>query len=312
MKIPAALLNLSLLSLALLTVSLASLKAEFAPDDYPSLRLWLDATDSASLTLDEGTVTAWADKSSNEASYTAAGTPSAINGPTLNTSGINGLPSVNFAGSQGLISDTRLNFMHNGTGFTSFFVYEVNSQAANHYHPLFHTGGLTQSGVGILMRVHQLSGGDSYNFFLSRGASPQMAVSPGGTTLELGASVVQQDYSYSAGTNSTTVWQDGDALGTSTNSTVVPSSSTSSDLPSIGYHISHTPDNFTLYGQISEMLIYEGALSEAQQQQVGFYLAQKYDLSTSYIPEPAPMAFAFAALALLVASMRRRIKTRAS
>lgn len=276
------------------------------PDDIGSLRLWLDATDASTLTLDEGAVTAWADKSTSEATFTVAGTPSAIGSPTVNANGIAGLNSVAFAGSQGLKSDTRLNFMHNGTGFTSFFVYEIDSQDPNAYHPLLDTGGLSLSGIGVMIRIHQLSGGDSYNFFLSQGESPQLSMSLGGNTLDLAPSVVQQNYSFSDSTNTASAWQDGDLLGSSTNTTVTPQAEDSTELPSVGYHVSHTPDNFTFHGLLSEMLIYEGALTEQQQQQVGFYLAEKYSLETSYIPEPAATALAFASIILLGCLLRKR------
>ncbi len=299
----------TLLAFSICLLPLAGLQAQFVPDDIASLRLWLDATDASTLTLDEGSVTAWADKSSNEATFTVAGTPSAIGSPTVNANGIGGLNSVAFAGVQGLRSDTRLNFMHNGTGFTTFFVYEIDSQDPNAYHPLLSTGGLSGGGIGILMRVHQLSAEDSYNFFLSQGESPQLSMKLGGNTLDLAASIVQQTYSFSDGTNSSSAWQNGDFLETRTNSTVVPQAGDSTDLPSIGYHATYFPDNFTFHGLISEMLVYEGVLTEEQQQQVGFYLAEKYDLETSYVPEPAATALAFASIILLMCLLRKRTRT---
>ncbi|HEX7039416.1 MAG TPA: LamG-like jellyroll fold domain-containing protein [Trueperaceae bacterium] len=68
---------------------------DFTPADLPGLYVWLDASDAGTLTIDSGTVSAWADRSGN-ARHASQGT-TAIR-PTLQAAGLNGLPTVRFDG----------------------------------------------------------------------------------------------------------------------------------------------------------------------------------------------------------------------
>ncbi|MEN6387112.1 MAG: hypothetical protein ABFD79_18185, partial [Phycisphaerales bacterium] len=43
-------------------------------------------------------------------------------------------------------------------------------------------------------------------------------------------------------------------------------------------------------GEMAEVLVYNRALSGTEQNKVGYYLENKYDLDTAYIPEPATIA----------------------
>ena len=44
--------------------------------------------------------------------------------------------------------------------------------------------------------------------------------------------------------------------------------------------------NRTFFGEISEIIIYDRAISDIEHNSVGFYLANKYGLTTAYIPPP--------------------------
>lgn len=67
----------------------------FTPADLPGLYVWLDASDAGTLTIDSGTVSAWADRSGN-ARHAIQGT-AAIR-PAFQAAGLNGKPSVRFDG----------------------------------------------------------------------------------------------------------------------------------------------------------------------------------------------------------------------
>ena len=71
-------------------------------------RLWLDAEDSATITLNGSTVSAWGDKSGNGVSVTQT---TASQQPTYAASSLNGLHTVNFDGAgDRMITNLMANF----------------------------------------------------------------------------------------------------------------------------------------------------------------------------------------------------------
>lgn len=71
--------------------------AAWTPDDLgAALGMWLDASDSDTITLVSGNVSQWDDKSGNNRDFTQG---TAGNRPTLQTAGINGLDTIAFDGS---------------------------------------------------------------------------------------------------------------------------------------------------------------------------------------------------------------------
>lgn len=69
--------------------------APFAPDDISGLALWLDASDTATITQSAGAVSQWNDKSGN-ANHATQGM--AANQPSTNTRTINGRNVIDFDG----------------------------------------------------------------------------------------------------------------------------------------------------------------------------------------------------------------------
>jgi hypothetical protein len=90
---------------------------EFHPKNIPNLTLWLDAADSASISLSGSSVTQWSDKSgkgNNATQSTGAWQP------TYSTTGLNGRPTITFASQQlNIINNSSLVY---SSGITTFIV----------------------------------------------------------------------------------------------------------------------------------------------------------------------------------------------
>jgi hypothetical protein len=81
----------------------------FAPPQLSNLSVWLDAADSAQVTLSGSNVTAWADKSSNALSMQSGARP------TYASNSLNGLPVVSFTTTQNLSSTTTMTLSPSNT-----------------------------------------------------------------------------------------------------------------------------------------------------------------------------------------------------
>ncbi len=296
---------------------LSSAVSAVIPSDIGSLRLWLDASDSATLSIDEGSVLSWADKSSTEAVFSVSGTPTAIGSPTYVSEGMGGLPAVRFSGLQGLISDTRLNFLHNGSGFTAFYVINIDALASGtlYRHVILDTGGWTGNETGVIFMGRQESNGSIRSYYNVRNGTTAFETSasqPVDTNFFGDPSIFQFNYDYNNPTGSGEVLFAGDVLGDASSSTYVPSTGNSTRIPSLGYREGSTTIDNTLRGYISEVLIFEGELTEAQQQQMGYYLTTKYDIETSYVPEPGATAAVIGLLSVALILYHRRSRGRNS
>jgi hypothetical protein len=105
----------------------------FAPPQLSDLALWLDAADSAQVTLSGSNVTAWGDKSSNALSLQSGARPTYV------TNSLNGLPVVSFTTTQNLSSTTTMTlspsntwaFVFNSPTGGNFFMAEHSSNINN-------------------------------------------------------------------------------------------------------------------------------------------------------------------------------------
>ncbi len=99
----------------------------FSPLSIPGSVLWLDATDEDTITKDGSDfVSNWADKSGAGNDMTQ---PTATNQPLFLSSGINGLPVIEFDGSNDFLNGTNAiaNLPGTGSAFTLFFVARADS-----------------------------------------------------------------------------------------------------------------------------------------------------------------------------------------
>ena len=103
--------------------SSSSAPVNWTPAELPNLALWLDAEDAASITLNGSTVAQWSDKSGNARHATQA---TALNQPTYNATGLNGMPVLTFDGTNSVLQagdTTTWRFLHNGSLYTIIGVW---------------------------------------------------------------------------------------------------------------------------------------------------------------------------------------------
>jgi hypothetical protein len=90
--------------------------------------LWLDASDTSTVTASSGLISQVNDKSGNGRNFTASSGAQ----PTYTSSGLNGLPVFTFGGSQYLTSASTAatwNFMHNESGSSIWFVAKTGNSS---------------------------------------------------------------------------------------------------------------------------------------------------------------------------------------
>lgn len=108
--------------------------------------------------------------------------------------------------------------------------------------------------------------------------------------------------------NLTDLLLNGVSLGTAGNNNT-PFTGDSAELPQIGYG---TPGgsniNRRFIGELAEILIYDRMLNPAELNAVGFYLDQKYQIDTAFIPEPSTVLLLLAGLAWLITGRHRAVR----
>jgi hypothetical protein len=139
------------------------------PAPLPGYKVWLDASDTSTITHSSNAVSAWTDKSAN--AYVFEQLTSTAK-PATNTRTLNSLNVLDFDGTSDFLLCTAAastwNFMHNATGSTIFMV--VNSDANSGANALLSTneGGTTTPGVYYYVAP---GGADQYHRVLLSGTS---------------------------------------------------------------------------------------------------------------------------------------------
>jgi hypothetical protein len=246
------------------------------PTSIPGCALWLDATDSTSMTLSGSNLSQWRDKSSNGFAGTA------VSSPTLQANSINGLSAVQFNGSSQYI--TFGNVLNLGTSPIS--VFAVTRFTGN---------------AGIVGKVSSrwFSGRWGLYRFASDGGLVWYAdASPSG------ANIVYADTKIADTTTTTQLLQgswDRSTLSLTQNGTqrasntfVNTSNLSNTDTLLVGGYGNGdgtgVRSDFFLNGVIGEILVYLGALTVSQRQQIEGYLAHKWGLQTNLPGSTAPFA----------------------
>ncbi|NBX72812.1 MAG: hypothetical protein EBQ89_00760 [Alphaproteobacteria bacterium] len=98
------------------------------PKTIVGLSLWLDGSDSSTITLNGANVSEWRDKSGTGAPAAAQST--AASQPAYNASGVNGRGTVDFDATESLVfgsSTASFNYLHNATGATIFVAWKPDA-----------------------------------------------------------------------------------------------------------------------------------------------------------------------------------------
>lgn len=230
----------------------------FAPPQFGSCRLWLDAADPDALTLSGNTITAWLDKSGNANNSGPQG--GSFRTPTRTVAGINGLDVVQFS------TDLQLINTHDLFSGRSFAIYSV----------IRRTAGVT-SGIVTAWLCGRTS---NTNTNCVCGFNGNSIIKFGFASNEL--NVAFPTYSataeppyllgfyYTPGTRQ--IWNNGTLIGSDTNSTNIISVSNMQ----FGRFF-----NTYWRGQLGEVLVYNGVLTTPERQEIEGYLAAKWGLTGS-------------------------------
>ena len=216
----------------------------FNPQTISSLVLWLDAADSSTVT---GTspITAWTDKSS------AGRTVIITSGPTYGTTTRNGLKTMYF--NDNVISSSIASAV--GTGdFTLIAVWYQSSAGTN-----------TVLSLGTVASSSQSLGysGNKYNFYQYGSLESAYSTGPG-WVVQVGTRISSIKRLYITGTIGSVPASDSFNV---TDTTVT-----------IG-----KGDNFAITGEIAEIMVYTGTMSDTNRQLLEGYLAQKWGLTGSLV-----------------------------
>lgn len=237
--------------------------SRFNPLDIPSCQLWLDATDTTSLTLSGSNITAWNDKSGNGRNMTASGT-------ITNTGSINGLTAANWASDSyfyGTASNT-------GNTVTVFTVFNMTSSTAGSNARVISLGisgnndyDTVGSVIPILRRSGTIVGAYRNSTELSR------------NTNATDQAVVMCSL-FNGSTN--TIYTNGTA-----SSAVASTGNFAYTQHRVGSNTNATDTSGFFRGTIGEVIIYNDALTDSQRQQVEGYLSRKWSsgsLTNTFVP----------------------------
>lgn len=239
----------------------AALSSFGSPDAIAGLQLWLDASDSDTITLNGSTVSQWNDKSGNDY-HVSQGTAS--NQPTYVTAVLNSKNIVRFDGVNDIIFNSSAQPVAGSSSRTIFYVFSNNSAINGNLNNLDYGLylGPANSGLGAVIAISQELGirvNSGYRIFNQSNEDGSHAI----------ISAVQD------GTNISnySMWKNGSAL--SATSTLSRELNIGAGIY-IGAHANNTNWH---NGDIAEIIVYNSALSTSDRQSVESYLSTKWGIS---------------------------------
>ena len=229
------------------------------PTSIAGLQLWLDASDTATITSSAGLVSQWNDKSGNT-NHATQGT--GANKPTTNSRTINSKNVLDFDGTLDFFNLTT--GLNSSSGQTFFIVFSNDNVTLTR--PLI---GSNDTVAGPLVRT---STANSFGL-----------VRPGVAVLLAGSPAISNSTSYIGVANYSTSGMDlyinGVSYGTSASSTTFTNGSTWIGASGAA---GATPFSY-LDGVIAEIVVYANNLSTTDKNSVGNYLASKWGISWTTI-----------------------------
>jgi hypothetical protein len=238
-------------------------------------KLWLDATDSATITASGGAVSQWNDKSGNASNFTQG---TGANQPTTGTRTINSKNVIDFDGTNDFLScpsSTGLfKYLHTTTGGTTFVVAVVDDSAGDK--GLFASSQFASAQIGAVL---QINGTERTDIAIVRGESGVVtALVTDLTTLTVGSPFYltnKFDGGNATAANRLKESLNGGVFNGSNAATNAASSSNSTYDMAVG---SLGSGSSVFNGGIGEVIFYEGILSNGDIALVQSYLATKWGI----------------------------------
>jgi len=245
--------------------------SNFFTGAIPNCVLWLDANDATTISYSSGSnVSQWNDKSGNGNNGISQGTP------TWSSNGLNGLPSIAFNGTTSCFAGSITS--NSGTTCTMVVTGLLNQGGGSNYYARLISCAVAGSGTD-----YQAAGtawfGRSY-----LATNPQSI-----TSYRVNTYLSYQAIVYGLPFVAVSIW-DGTSNTTYVNGTTTGSVASSGSFGYNAYNIGRTaggilqPDS-VLLGSISEVMVFNGALTTIQRQQIEGYLTWKW------IPPPTMLAY---------------------
>ena len=236
---------------------ISSITTTYSPSSIAGCQLWLDAADSASMTIAAGKVSQWNDKSGSNNHATS---PSSIRDATLTANALNSRSVMTFSGSQNFTGPISI-----GTTFTQFILYFNSSGRIGQ-------GLMDSNDAGILGKLAFQEGG-SECFQSGFGFSYQRFFRTGATYR-----ILMNKCSNPSSSATVSHWFNGtnENIGTG-----IWSFYGANSTPITSITIAARGDSIYFIGTIAEIIIYNSAISLSDQRQVEAYLAQKWGLTAS-------------------------------
>lgn len=220
--------------------------------------LWLDASDTATITAAANRVSAWADKSGNgnNASQSTAGLK-----PTTNTTTMNGRNVLDFSSNLIVTSSFTINAAN-----TVFVVFSSSSSAAQ---IIVEHGPNWNSNSG---QLHYINSATQYAAGYNRGAAAPLGGNA--ATLTTRSSGAHQLSFVTDGTYANmAAWADGAAL---TKSSIYTNTVTTAAAAALNIGDRSGGAVAPLAGSLAEVIVYNSALSTTDRQAVEGYLKTKW------------------------------------
>lgn len=236
----------------------------FDPRSIPYLALWLDANDASTITETSGSVSQWNDKSGNN-SHATQSTGAAQ--PITGTRTANGLNALDFDGTDDFMDLPSSLYTGLGEGNnTMFFVFKNDApdDQQRYISGFAFGGGSTRYGL-----IYSLTLGSDISGFNASSFDP----------VNLDTITADTDTHIDGVTrngSNVTVFRDG--------STHIKTEVKGSNVTVTGMRLgaNGTPSEF-LHGALCEILIYKKALTDAEKNLVGNYLATKWGITWANI-----------------------------
>jgi hypothetical protein len=272
------------------------------PTSISGLQLWLDAaapetlfdaTSGGSLVAADGTVKRWEDKSGNGRHATEA-----TNGPTRKTNVQNGRDSLDFDGTNDTLqiasSQSTFSFLHKSTPATVFIVYRpsysvLGTDIATGFHPLIETGSFSGLNPGFDIAFNNVPPNSQMIDLRVTGSGDgriRKRIDSGAPNNSFSLLAVVTDLSQSTSSNRALLYRNG---GSSSGTTL-----TGSPFDSGSISTANSGRNFTISGSgtatgastsaffngdISEIIIYNSALSDTERAAVENSLLAKWAIT---------------------------------